>query len=144
MPPGRVTRTISRRMAAESRTWRSTVTAKTRSKRSAAKRSRAPSPTACARPRPDPAPRAETARGARHDATRVHTHDLPARSHQARGITGDDARARADLEDALAATDVREAQEAATQARLGGRAATRLEMTDVPLGLALPVDGAVR
>jgi hypothetical protein len=59
-----------------------------------------------------------------------------------RGIAGDDARARADLEDALAAADPREAEESAPETRLGRRAAARLQVADVALGPALPVDGA--
>src|SRR5215468_12775204 len=60
--------------------------------------------------RPEAGTAGETARSARHDLARIHAHDLPARPHQARGIAGDDTRARADLEDALTAVYSREAE----------------------------------
>src|SRR5262244_3558092 len=93
--------------------------------------------------RPEAGTAGETARGARHDLARIHAYDLSPRTHQACGISGDDAGARADLQHALAATDPREAEEAPPQTPLGGRAAARLEVADIALGLALAIDGAV-
>src|SRR5215813_8690925 len=139
----RVTCTISRRIVSEFRTWRSTVTAKTQSKRSGGKRSRAPSPTAWTRLGPKPARRAKR-RAARDMIWLGSTPTTcPRGPTQACGISSDDAGARADLQHALAATDPGKAEEAPSQTRLGGRAAARLEVADVALGLALAIDGAV-
>src|SRR5262250_109955 len=93
--------------------------------------------------RPEAGTAGETARRARHDLARIHAYHLSPRSHQACGISSDDAGARADLQHALAAADSGEAEEAPSETRLGGGAAARLEVADVALGLALAIDGAV-
>src|SRR5215831_19034154 len=142
MPPARVTRTISRRMASEFRTWKSTVTAKTQSKRSGGKAQPRAGSHRVDEARPEKAGTAgETTRGVRHDMARIHAYHLSPRSHRACSISSDDAGARVDLQHALATTDPGEAEEVPSQTRLGGRAAARLEVADVALGLALTIDG---
>ena len=83
----------------------------------------------------------EPPRGLGHHVARVHPDDHAPRAEEGGGIAGDDAGARPDLQHALAAPDLSEAEKPAAQSPLGGRPSARFQVLDVAVGLPLPVDG---